>query len=493
MRNETYHKKYRDLLEKNAVDAPDDVWDSIASQLGEDAIELRVDDEDQMLLDEVWGNIENELDVDEVWGNIENQLEEKSSRSVYYKLRYWIAVAILLLIIGLTGVLQLLSNQDLMTDTVAEQFEEQMAESVEARESVGILKPTMGVSVVDESTPEVVKENVNDKQKIRDRRQSNKTKAINIEPDVKAKDLHYPIKESRTLSSSPIHTSGSFFTSLDEKALIRRTDVVLPLQEFKLDPTLVLPNTKAVNSDWITAFKPTAPVKEDDVLAYDRKDSRWTTGVVTALKNTYLLNDETIEGFSPEGMNSSKMTVLPNVGLNVQYAINKRYIFDTNLFYSSTSKQRYSLYNHGEYGSKDLQLDYVAGEFAIKQNAKKSIGGSQKIIRRNIAGVYVAHLKSASEAILDQTDDVVSKYAAIDYGLLLGQEFEWRTKGPIKVSTGLTVKCGLPNIYTGDNNMPGSFNKTHNASVEFRIGIAYRWKAKVGIDHYLGFKAKQNK
>jgi len=513
MREQDYHNKYREQLEQNAEGAPDDVWNNISSQLDMDASEMRLDDQEQELLDDVWGNLQNELDVDEVWGKIDHTLDKNRKGILFHKYRRGIAAAIILLMVGLTGVMQMLTGETEQTYSAIELSSKEYKgspDSIAKRDNV--INPQMPPitksagrnwqdlarsipnKIVNDSA--VVNHQINGRTASADVPNNQGIDNANLlqnEPDVKANELHSPNVESRTLASSPTYTSGSFRIPIDDEALKGKTAFVIQTHDYKLEPTLVLPDNKIVDSDWISAFKATYPIKENDVLAYDRKDSRWTTGVVTSIKNSYLLNAETMDGFSSSGMNESKMTVVPEFGLNVQYAINQRYIFDTNLFFSSTSKQNSNTYKHGEYISKNLQLNYIAGEFALKQNAKHNIFGSEKIIRRNVAGVYVAQLQSASETLVSDAEDVASKYAALDYGIIVGQEFELRSKGPVKVSTGLTVKYGLPNVYTGDNTVPSNFNKTHNASVEFRIGIAYRWSTKVGIDHYLGFFNKRIK
>lgn len=199
------------------------------------------------------------------------------------------------------------------------------------------------------------------------------------------------------------------------------------------------------------------------------------------------MNAETRNGFSPSGMNASEITVLPDFGLNVQYAINQRYTLSSNLFLSSTLKQNYHTYNYGEYVSKQSKLTYLAGELAIKQSAKYNFFDSDKVIRRNILGFYAGSLQSASETLANVKSDISSKYTALDYGILLGQEFEFVSSGPVKVSAGLTAKYGLPNVYAGDESLPGNLNQTHNTSLEFRVRIDYHWKSNKGFDNILSF------
>ncbi|MCU4155037.1 hypothetical protein J1N10_03565 [Carboxylicivirga sp. A043] len=473
-------------MEQQATEAPDDVWNNLSAQLDAEASEIHLNDDEHRMIDEVWRGLENELDIDEVWGAISDELDESKKKPLLPTIRYWLMAAIVLLIVGLTAVMHFFTEQVTQPSGISLRHTE---------ESTRVNRSVVSDSLKIELKSREIREAGND-----ELIQSDSADIVKRQQNILLREESGAIKsalpdcnqESNTTIHSPMLASGSFFIT-NSNALLQGKQASIGIEHaFVLNPALVLPDNSTVNQGWIELLKPLAPQNSKEELVFDRKDSRWTTGVVTALKNTYLLNAETIDGFSPSGMNSSDVTFQPDIGLNVQYAINQKFIASVNVFLSSTSKQNSHVYNYGEYVHKETQLDYLAGELAIKHNAKHSLFGD-KIIRRNVGGVYVAHLQSASETISQTTEDASMQYASLDYGVILGQEFELRNRGPVKISTGLTVKYGLPNVFKGDANVPGKFNKTQNASIEFRIGIAYRWGAKVGIDHYLGFIGSRRK
>ncbi|MCU4174225.1 hypothetical protein [Carboxylicivirga sp. N1Y90] len=477
MKNKKLHKEYLDLLKKNALMAPDDVWNRITSDLDNDRRSKSEDEEQNKILDDSWNKIENELDIDNVWSNISAELDKyNKTHTIFHRFNYWVAAAIILFMISFSGVLQFYSKQtkpELYTNNNAQKSTNSLGYTSETK-----LNNAISGKEIDNQTI-----NAFQKAKLFHPTIEEQKKKVRIASALNNTKLSFSNEENETFINA--EESFSLNTKLKNKnALIRK-----PI-DYKIVPYIALEKEKVFETDWIKAMPIPSPSNSKNTLAFDRKDSRWTTGIITSLKNTYLLSAETIEGFSSSGMNSSKITISPELGLNIKYALNKRYLINSNLFLSSSSKQNYSSYYYGQYTSKELDLNYIAVEMSIMQNAKHNFLGSDKIIRRNVAGIYIAHLKSASETIVNDAQDISEIYASIDYGLILGQEFEIRSQGPIKVSTGINIKYGLPNIYTGDNSIPGHLNKTHNASVEFRIGIAYRWSSKIGIDHYLGLKTK---
>ncbi len=482
MQKPEFHKKYRELLEQNALDAPDDVWNNIASDLDKDQQELSLDESELSLIDEVWNTLEDELDIDEVWNNIDAELEEKKKVPVYLKYRRWLAAAIILLLIGLSSIMHYYSA-DLTQPLTANkhQYNEHGIDAIDEKSPL-YEEPVSGKSG---SNVTIVLSVSDDSLSFAADTKKYTTTQLTVEPDAVEVMALNPDLENSPVTRTPILVSGSFSLPEIYEPLESKTAYVELPEAIDLDEVAHKSQFNFPNTHWIASFAPEYDGDSSDKLPFDRKDSKWTTGVVAAVKNTYLLNQETMNGFSPTGMNSANLTFQPDIGVNVQYALSQKYILESNVFLSSSTKQNYNFYSYGEYVSKEMQLKYMASEVLLKQNSKRSYL-KDKLIRRNVAGVYVAHMRSATEAVGSDLHDVSSKYAALDYGVMLGQEFELRSKGPVKVTTGITLKYGLPNVYQGDADVPGNFNKTHNASLEFRVGIAYRWKAKVGIDHYLG-------
>lgn len=475
MKKNNFHIKFEELLKKNATEVPEDVWNNISEHLDSEAQKTDSNIEEKKIIDDVWNNIENELDIDESWLKIDLALSNSQASSKRRRLYLRMSAAIFLLLISLASFLYILTPPS-DTSLLSNNFRSKILPPDST-----IIQKNHPLSFESSSpTPKHVTKikttNLTQKKDGQPRYKS--TDSFNIQTINKDKQLQTNTEKANfATSESQIHFKFD--------TLIRKNTSINLSYEMAVKPSLAKPEKTYAEFNWKSEF-PLPPIQEHELLAFDRTDSRWSTGITTAIKNTYLLNAETIEGYTPEALNSSQVTILPDFGFNLQYAINKRYILESNLFFSSSSKQSSNTYNFGEYVSKEVDLNYFATEFIIKQNGKNQLFPGKRIIRRNLAGIYVAQLKSATETITSNSNDVKTNYASFDYGLLLGQEIEIRSKGPIKVSAGLSLKYGLPNIYTGNDNIPANLNKTHNGSIEFRIGIAYRWRSNIGIDHYLG-------
>ncbi|WP_430814457.1 hypothetical protein [Carboxylicivirga sp. RSCT41] len=476
MSADNFHNNYQALFEHMPHEAPDDVWKAIEGHLDNDAVHVRLDKDEDELVNEVWREMEDELDIDEVWHVISQELDAGQKRSIIPRFKYWLAAAGVLILLGLTNLMYHFSEQATqpLNGKARLDYKTDLSTDSNHENSNILIKPGMDSSVMQLQQPNelnVLKQHT--------------TELLRNEPDAIVCTLRFPKEQSSVIAHSPMLASGSFLDPRSNKLLQSKTTSVEMKKPFDINIPLVLPAPDTKPMHWTDNFLTQPPVDDRQIVKYDQKDSRWTTGVVTALKNTYLLNAETYEGFSSTGMNNSKMTFQPDFGLTIQYAINTKFIFETNLFAASSLKQGYKTYSYGQYVNKETELNYYGAELAIKHNARYSLVG-ERLLRRNIGGVYINHLQSASETLSNTSSDVSSRYASVDYGLIIGQEFEIRSNGPVKVTTGLAVKYGLPNVYVGDDKHPAKLNKTHNASLEFRIGIAYRWKSKTGIDHYLG-------
>ncbi|SMO40891.1 hypothetical protein SAMN06265379_101582 [Saccharicrinis carchari] len=505
------------MLRQDAPKAPDDVWKKLSSQLDLDAAEMRLNEQEKNMIEEVWQDLDVQLDIDQVWNGISGELDKDEEKvlSPKTKFPYWaVAAAILLLILmgdtGLVRYLNLGSSPEQLADvqlTAGGDSSKYSTHATVEEQNENKSNQLSLATVINDTTLTDVSTKFGNEEKARDIKthpKANKeTNRIN--------EKSHSLKQNEGKRNLMAYVPATMKTRKDESReqqrlnlsdkkredvasyskdayLIGKDAFVTQQQQFKPELKAIHPDQKILSPNVINGFDlPFARVEEPSLTAYNKKYSKWSTGVVTAVKNTYLLNSETKDGFSATGMNESKITVMPDIGLNVQYALSPRYVLSTNLFFTSSLKQKYNTYSYGEYVSKQLQLDYWASELAIKQNARNNIFSSEKIVRRNIVGFYVAALRSASQKIVNEPTDITSKYTRFDYGLVLGQEIEFVSHGPITVSSGLTFKYGLPNVYAGDSALPGNLNQTHNASFEFRVGIAYQWKTNKGIDHYLSF------
>jgi len=476
MREEELFKKYRHQIEQDALDAPDDVWHAIAAKLdAENVGSLHLEHQsDDDLINEVWNNISDELDIDAIWMIISNDLDQDHRIITPLYKRKWIVAAVLLFMVGISSLMHIYTSK-IPKVQVSNAIQNDTISSIATRDTTISLNKLQIIEKVPVSFSEDITKSQHLNQSL------SKGNPFNINTSKHPVQLIYQHSPSKVENNDSNNQYA--IQSIHPKG-------VVALSTFYeiLTPSSILQDSYRYQYLYNSFnYNSRPPSDNSNLLTYSGKDSRWTIGVITAIKNTYLMSQKTKNGFNSHNMVRTELSILPDIGLCCKYALNQKYIVDASFFLSSASEQSYKEYIHGEYISKNIELNYLMSELTLKQNSKSGFLSSDKIIRRNVAGLYMAHLHSALEETGDKKEIITSKYSSLDYGLIIGQEFELKSSGPIKITAGVSAKYGLPNVYRGDEAVPSQLNRTHNASLEFRLGIAYRIPAKEGIDHYLGF------
>jgi len=90
-----------------------------------------------------------------------------------------------------------------------------------------------------------------------------------------------------------------------------------------------------------------------------------------------------------------------------------------------------------------------------------------------VGGAYISHLTTAYKTIGYSVFDVSADYDPIDYGLLLGYELEIKIREHLAVTPGIRIKCGIPNIFADQPEMPDDINSTRTGSLEFRLNFIF--------------------
>ena len=215
---------------------------------------------------------------------------------------------------------------------------------------------------------------------------------------------------------------------------------------------------------------------------------RISGGLITLFKNTWLLNNETFDGFNSESLNSSVIEFFPDFGLSLNYSLNKTWSFQADGFFSSNTGQEYLEYYYGHYSRKKITLNYSRIDLAVKH---KFTGNGNLIPRFSInvlAGGYISFLHYAHQkrnkvytipenngTINMDLENIGSQYGKFDFGIRLGGEFELQILDQLSLAPGLFLSIGIPNIYKGTSTIPGYLRRTHNGSAEFHLAFYYHF------------------
>ena len=446
MKEKDFIEHYRNLVEQEGTGVSDS--SGLASSSQKNA-PVNPD------LDVVWDSISEQLDIDQVWEGISSELDRDRKKILYLRIAS-MAAAVLLL-----GGLFLFVDKPI----------------VPVEKPVNLVQGVLEVPHTDVARDSVQLETLF---------QPNITDTLvylDSHDQASQADLPSPVAAESGMPQL-LAEDGLDAIELFEGVSIKRKPLFFA-SKFLMDPLLQI----KASEDLKMAMEITNPLnaisleenkKASQSPVYSLSENstvpkRWSLGAVSALKNTYLLNRETMDGFGASGMNRSHVAVNPDFGLELGYALAGRWQVAAALFFNSPVTQRYDQYWHGEYTSKVIDLKYFAGEMVVKHRAKKSFLLPNHLHRKNVVGLYAAQLHRASMEVQDQKEDISSRYAVGDYGVVLGQEFETRFKGPVNFTAGLRLKMGVPNIYRGDELNSGRFNHTRNAALEVRVGMFFQW------------------
>ena len=202
---------------------------------------------------------------------------------------------------------------------------------------------------------------------------------------------------------------------------------------------------------------------------------RFSVGLITLFKNTWLLNHETFNGLKSESLNSTMLVFSQDIGLSLNYSLNKNWFLQADGYLYSDTGQEYLEYIYGNYIRKKITLRYSTIALSLKN---KFIGSGRFMDRYSVnllAGPYLSFLHFANQKINTDIENVGSQYRKFDLGVRLGGEIELNLSDHVSVAPGLFVSLGIPNIYEGDGIIPGYLRRTHNGSAGFHFIIYYHF------------------
>ncbi len=190
-------------------------------------------------------------------------------------------------------------------------------------------------------------------------------------------------------------------------------------------------------------------------------------GVSYSYKNTWLLNYETINGLNPRKLGNTLLTFHQDMGVLSTIAIKDHHNIGLEFFWRSETGQKYQQYIDASYVNRNIKLDYFKFQSYY-------IWDHRSIPGRIIIGGYIGKLKMAVDVQGGIMFNVNDRYRNLDYGLLLGHQYNMLLKNKIFISPGFRVNYDFINIYQGDVEAFNPFKKTNKLAACINIAISYR-------------------
>lgn len=424
---------------------------------------------------DAWNNIANELDIDEVWGNISEELDADEQKRVVPW--FWIRTAAAVLLIASTFSLawwftsqennQLASENNQENAILpGEDADPNADDSLNGQESddnypSAIERDNFIVSGGESDTPpnpltipgEQGQENEN-----------NDFPVLQESNSILANE-NRPLRENQ-----PNNNSGS--TGNTEElinSLSNREINKLALADARLQS-----ETAPQFIDLKAQDKGNEAIQ--NIIGNDFTEGTFALGLSTAIKNTWMLNQETIDGLDRLNHNQTDVTFYPDLGLSFRYKHNSRWSLETDLFLSSSTGQSYRQYINGKYTIRDISLRYFQSELTAGYSFQLPSGAfNRQIIAKPVAGIYFSYLYSAREKRNDASLNVMNQYQNADYGIMAGHHFDISIARNFVFSPGLRIKWGLSDIYKGTDDPSAFSDQTHNRSFEFRLNFYYHF------------------
>ena len=213
------------------------------------------------------------------------------------------------------------------------------------------------------------------------------------------------------------------------------------------------------------------PSLPEDPYQPEKKGGPFTTFTVSVngeIANTWLVNNKTIKGMDPSEFTATRATFTGNYGLGVETNLSERWDLIGQLSLTRQQSQNYQEYIQGQYVSNNINLEYFdvalrARYYPFRKNRNHSF----------TAGLYNGFLKNASQKTGQQTQNIASEYTDTDFGVIAGYEYRASLSDHITLGTGVFLRSGLKNVFSGNEMISSNLNQSYNTSFNFSLSVGY--------------------
>ncbi len=419
-----------------------DIYRKQVDELLEDQVNLNPDDPlKQEELDEIWNEVSVELDISEVWNGISSGLDrvmpvDQGSGFIFKSI-----VLVLILFIGTVLV------RVAFLDSGAPESGVQMKDQRNERPTGVIIKsiqgdPLPGNRVRQDIPPAESNHSGPFRGEI--------TPASREDPTT---DISAP---GQTYSNPAAHEDD---LTIEESCIVPALIPVDPLRTREL--SIGYPDGLIMNE--ITSGSGSE--------LFSNNKRKLSIGIITMFKNTWLLNQETLDGLKSETLNTTVYEYFFDIGLSLNYRVKNTWSLQADGFFYSNTGQEYYEYIYGHYSNKQIILEYMTVALSVKH---KFTGNERFLYRSSInllAGGYMSFLRTANQKINSDLNNIESQYSKIDFGVRLGSEIELPLSGHLSIAPGLFLSLGIPNISKSIGKIPGTLLNTRNGSAGFNLAF----------------------
>lgn len=414
-------------------------------------------------LDEIWEEIYVEMDIGEVWNDISSDLDiimpEDSGSGLIIKS----IAAVLIILLGMVPVTKPVIDSEISQPgiIIVKKQDAHTEESLIKNKPAGI---NTGVKVDRDNSPGLIRSLNRDEAAIGIYSEGrNKTglpgETVNI-PDNKDVVPDLSVNDAKdtnlALHTDPI-SKGQFIIH----------PVMVPYNTLKMTPLSSISNIdKPVIINYYSISGHSVQLSGP---------GRISIGLTALYKNTWLLNNKTFDGLKSQSLTTSEIVFFSDIGLSLNYGLNKKWQLQADGFFFSNTGQEYLEYYYGHYSRRAITLRYST----IALSVKYKFNGNSVLMPRSsvnvLAGGYFSVLNYANQRINSDLQNIGSHYQRYDLGVKLGSEIELHLFDNLSLAPGLSLSFGIPNIYKGTSNIPGNLRRTHNGSAELRLAFYYHF------------------
>ncbi len=447
---------YKKQLAQSSEKAPEGLWDDIAGKMDtEDEGQLISQYKEELAKSSekapvgLWDDISRKMDLDEVWEGVATGLDEEKKAGGFWGFHRGIAAAIALLLISTLSV-WFVGNLSSPDAEFAVTEPELTAPAHEGRSEETIEAPTPT------RQPEF---------------------SIAITGGTDKEEAIQEIAETAIASlqeqDASFQEENKFLSDLQESTLAYGSSVLNPL--ISATASLMTAGRPSLQEMSSHSLQDEEINNEISLPATGAGSGLLALGFTTSMKNTWLFNHETFQGFNPGSGSRTHVQIYPDIAMSIRFALSKRWEAESSLSFSSNTGQTYDQYIFGRYSQREIALNYFQAEaLANYKHPTRWVFRSHPISHSSSAGFYYGVLNSASEIIAGEKEDISTLYRGDDYGIITGHKLNIPLSGKLLFSPGIQIKWGLPNIYKGEYTLP-SLKRTHNRSIELRFSLYYNF------------------
>ena len=405
--------------------APDFVWGGVNDYLDNSSVvdakvKSSFESANESAPEMVWDKVQDQLDIDRAWVNIVNRITLPRRKRI-------LAYACSVLLLFLPFVLDHNSIETNPTGLISEEitnYSESGSElnSPNSDSDKSIVRPIKS----DKPLLDFVDLYANQSAQVNQTNKPGSNAGLNIDP-------------STIPSLISVEIDGTLETLALEPILLARNDV---------QPSLLNPRRPIV-----------------------KRNLGITIGGVGSLCNSWVIDNDTRNGFDPESIVENKFSLASSYGAFVDVKIGRRYSIQGEYLFQSKTRQLTQLYIDGEYTLKEREINAYKIVLMASRNFEPKSAGLKHSTSIRFGG-YLSGVKSD----FTRYNDVLLKFNSIYKRNDIGLRFEIAKKIHLKsfsIEGGIKGEYGLLNLAPYQDKTPPHLNFTRTASVGAFIKLGY--------------------